>query len=128
MATTSPTVNLRNLIKSVLNDAGDFEVYADEAPKTASYPYVVFEVSRNSAEDFPFVGYLEVNAWDKYKTYSRVDDVVDQIERKLRFQYYDGSNVAFRCFNGDREHLPDTDESIKRTREKFMIRYSVKGE
>lgn len=129
MANTSPTVELRNLIKATLSEIGNaFGVYSDEAPEGATYPYVVCEVSRGSADEFPYAGYLEVNAWDRYKTYSRVDDIMDQVEEKLRFQYFDNDMVGFRCFDGERSHIDDTDSAIKRTREKFMIRYSVKGE
>lgn len=121
------TIELRNLIKDILADEG-YEVYADEATVPAKYPYVVFELSRSSAEIYPFVGYVEVNVWDKYNTYSRVDSIMDIVEEKLRNQYFGNDKVGFRTFDGDRSHIVDTDKAIKRTREKFMIRYSLKGE
>lgn len=121
------TLEIRDLIKSVLADTS-YEVYADEAPERANYPYIVFELSKSSAEAYPFVGYLEINAWDKYKTYSRVDTVMDIVEQKMRNQFFANNDVSFRCFDGERSHMQDTDKAIKRTREKFMIRYSLKGE
>ena len=127
MATANTmTIELRNLIKTTLSDSS-YGVYADEAPEGATYPYIVFKISKGSAVDYPFVGYLEVNAWDKYKTYSRVDTVMDKVEEKLRFEYFENTYVGFRCFDGERNHIEDTDKAIKRTREKFMIRYSTKG-
>lgn len=121
------TLELRDLIKSALSDSS-YSVYADEAPQNAKYPYVVFEVSKSSAEVFPFVGYLDVNVWDNYKTYSRVDSIMDLIESKLRNEYFQNNAVGFRCFDGDRSHIVDTDKAIKRTKEKFMIRISLRGE
>lgn len=121
------TLELRDLIKTALSDSS-YSVYEDEAPQSAKYPYVVFEVSRGSAEVYPFVGFLEVNVWDNYKTYSRVDSIMDLIESKLRNQYFKNDSVGFRCFDGDRSHIADTDKSIKRTKEKFMIRISLRGE
>lgn len=121
------TIELRNLIKEVLGDS-QYEIFADQAEESAKYPYVVFEISRSSAEIYPFVGYIEVNVWDKYNTYSRADSIMDIVESKLRNQYFENDKVGFRAFDGDRGHLIDTDKSIKRTREKFMIRFFKKGE
>lgn len=121
------TLNLRDLIKSALVNVG-CPVYEYEAEDSNNYPYAVFEITTNSASEYPRVGYLEINVWDKHRTYSTVDTYLDNIESKLKNAYFSNDNVAFRCFEGDRNHILDEDKSIKRTREKFMIRYNTKGE
>lgn len=122
-----PTLELKNLIKEVLAD-NEYSVFTDEAPKDANYPYIVLEVTKGSSESYPFVGILEINAWDKHRTYSRVESIMDIVENKLRNQFFENDSVNFRTFDGDRQPLIDEDKSIKRVREKFMIRYAIKGE
>lgn len=121
------TLELRDLIKEALAGIG-CPAYENEVDENKPYPYAVFEVNTNSATDFPRVGFLEVNVWDRHRTYSTVDTLMDEIESKLKDSYFDNDKVAFRCFAGDRNHVLDEDKSIKRTREKFMIRYNAKGE
>lgn len=121
------TLELRDLIKSALVNVG-CPVYEYEADNKDEYPYAVFEISTSSADDFPKSGYLEINVWDRHRTYSTVDTYMDKIEGKLKNQYFSNEKVAFRCFDGDRSHILDEDKAIKRTREKFMIRYNAKGE
>lgn len=121
------TLELRDLIKTALVDVG-CPVYEYEADNEDNYPYAVFELNTNSADIYPRVGFLEVNVWDRHKTYSTVDTYMDNIESKLKGAYFENSKVAFRCFEGDRSHILDPDKGIKRTREKFMIRYNTKGE
>lgn len=124
----SRTLYLRDLIKESITDT-NYQVYQDEAPEGASYPYVVFEVSATTEDDFPKSGILEINAWDRHNTFSRVDNVMDIIEGKLRHQFFKNQYVAFRTFDGTRSHIPDEDKAIKRTREKFIIRFnSMEGE
>lgn len=122
------TLYLRDLIKSTLNTGASVEYYPDEAPEGASYPYGVFEVTDSNAEDFPRVGFLEVNIWDYYSTWSRVDSILDKLEITLYNQYFNDEHVAFRCFKGERQHVSDEDKNVKRVREKFLIRYNKKGE
>lgn len=121
------TLELRDLITTALVGVG-CPVYEYEAESEDNYPYAVFEINTNSAEEFPRVGYLEINVWDRHRTYSTVDTYMDNIESKLKDAYFESSKVAFRCFAGDRNHILDEDKAIKRTREKFMIRYNAKGE
>lgn len=124
--TMSKTLYLRDIIKSTLQDVAT--VYENEAPEGASYPYVVFEVSGTAAEEYPCTGFVEINAWDRHPTFSRVDYIMDNIEKKLRHQFFKNDKIAFRTFEGDRGHVLDEDKMIKRTREKFLIRFNTRGE
>lgn len=124
----SKTLYLRDLIKATLTDS-NYQIYENEAPEGATYPYVVFEISTNGEQEYPTNGILEINAWDRHNTYSRVDNIVDIIESKLKHQFFKNEYVAFRTFDGVRNHIPDEDKAIKRTREKLIIRYnSMEGE
>lgn len=122
-----PTLELKKLIKEVLADE-NYSVFTDEAPKDADYPYIVVEMTKGSSESYPFVGILEVNVWDRHRTNSRAESIMDIVESKLRNEFFENDSVNFRAFDGDRQPLIDEDKSIKRVREKFMIRYAIKGE
>ena len=115
------SLELRDLIKESISATG-YSVYSNEAPENATYPYVVCEVTQSTADDIK-VGILEVNVWDLYHTFSRVDSILDDVEEKLKEHFYKNTGASFRCFLGDRQHVPDEDKSIKRVREKFMIRF-----
>lgn len=120
---------LRDLIVESIQATGDeFAIYANEAPEEAEYPYAVFEISTMTGDEIPKAGYLEFNVWDRYPTFSRVDAITDTIEQRLKNRYFKSDAVAFRCFNGDRGHVPDEDKEMKRTRERFIIRYNTRGE
>ncbi len=116
------SLELRDLIKASISGTG-YSVYAYQAPENASYPYVVFDVTQTTADDVK-VGILEVNVWDLWQTHSRADSLLDDIESKLRDSFYKSQGAQFRCFLGDRQHVPDEDKAIKRVREKFMIRFN----
>lgn len=120
------TLELRDIIAE--NISGDYQLFPNDAPPEAVYPYAVFEVSSLTGDESVISGYLEVNVWDRYNTYSRVDTILDKIEAKLKNKFFSNEKIAFRCFYGDRNHIIDEDKEIKRTREKFLIRYSIKEE
>lgn len=119
------TLYLRDLLLDTLKA---YNVYANEAPEDAQYPYAVIQLRPYNTDRMPQDGVLEINTWDSYKTYSRVDALMDNIEETIK----DGQlfvdnehHVSFRCFKGQRQIVEDSDKHIKRIREQFSIRFTM---
>lgn len=116
---------LRDLIAQTLGEV--CQVYPNEAPELAEYPYAVFNVQTLTGDEIPKAGYLEVNVWDYYDTHSRAETILDKIEAKIKNNYFASDRVAFRAFYGTRQHVEDADKNIKRIQEKFIIRWNERG-
>ena len=110
------TVKLKKFLEDLL------EAYSDEAPENASYPYKVFTIRKISDNDGISHYILEVNAWDRNKTYSRVETLMDILEKKLKKQSFQEEEFLVYTYTGTRDNIPDTDKMIKRIREQFEMR------
>lgn len=116
------TLRLRDLILATLNN---YTVYYGQAPESAKYPYAVIEVRPYNTTVIPHDGIMEINVWDSYKTHSRADALMDNIEATLgEGNYYSDTYASFRAFSGQRQYVEDNDKQIKRVREQFQIRFN----
>ena len=106
-------------IKTILERVAGIPVYKNEAPEDAVYPYVVFEARRLSATNFLENYLLEINVWDKYHTYSRVEHFIKKIEKGLDREYDLGKDGLIICYKGNSQPVPDENKQIKRMREQF---------
>lgn len=95
--------------------------YYEEAPEDTAYPYVVFSMRRISESDGRQSYSLEINAWDQYAYYSRVENMMDALEKKLHQTNRLTEEYLIRIFKGARQNVPDQDKSIKRVREQFEL-------
>ena len=87
--------------------------YKDFAHKDATYPYAVFELDRiDSDSGDTYV--LEINVWDRHRSYSRADSVALALEKKLNGYVENNPHRAFRVYKGTMKHVLDEDKSIKR--------------
>lgn len=113
------------LVKELENLTG---AYNEEAPESASYPYIVFSAKRLSEEGGRQVYTLEMNVWDQHEFYSRAADMMDGMEKKLHRNSIMTDNFLLRFFKGRRQNVPDPDKSIKRVMEQFEMHvYERKG-
>ena len=114
--------NLKKAVKKVLEDAVKGSVFYESAPEDARYPYYVFEMRRLS-EDGPVDKYiLEINAWDKYNTSSRIEDGMDKIDSLDKHkEMHAKESFAFAIYKGEREPVEDEDKSIRRIREQMEL-------
>lgn len=112
------TKQIKDVIKELITG---IDVYIDEAPLSAEYPYAVIELERINA-DTVSRHQLEVNVWDKYKTYSRVDKYADDIESCLDREKYINAAFSFVIHKDSlRGHIVDEDKEIKRVRTLFVV-------
>lgn len=96
--------------------------YCEEAPQKAEYPYAVFSARRLSEIDGTQNYTLEIDVWDQAERYSRAEDMMDRLERKLhRCNHITGNGVLIRIFKGSRQNVRDPDPAIKRVRQQFEM-------
>lgn len=102
---------IRDIIQDLISPICDS--YHLEAPESAVYPYAVHEerkVTQNSTEIYT----VEINVWDKYKTYSRVEKLADEIEKALDREYISKSGVFIVLHANYKQNVDDPDKQIKR--------------
>lgn len=107
--------NLKQLLKELT------EAYYEEAPEDAAYPYMVFSMRRTSESDGRQFYSLEINVWDQNAYYSRAENMMDLLEKKLHQNSFLTEDYLIRIFKGVRQNVPDPDKSIKRVREQFEL-------
>lgn len=95
--------------------------YYEEAPGDAAYPYTVFSMRRTSEADGRQTYSLEINVWDQHAYYSRAENLMDTLEKKLHRTNRLTNEYLIRIFKGARQNVPDPDKSIKRVREQFEL-------
>jgi len=117
------TNKLKNAVKTVLEGAVVDSVFYKTAPEDAKYPYYVFEIRRLSG-DGPVDNYiLEINAWDKHHTSSRIEAGMDKIDALDGFkEIFNEDSFAFVIYKGARNSIDDEDKSIKRIREQMELK------
>lgn len=95
--------------------------YYEEAPKEIEYPYAVFSLKRISVEDHRQSYILEINVWDRNRYYSRAEEMMDSLEKKLD-KSIDLNDILMAYFyGGARQNIPDKDKEIKHIREQFEM-------
>ncbi len=95
--------------------------FYEEAPAETEYPYMVFSAKRLSESCGKQIYSLEVNAWDQNEYYSRAENMMDALEKKLHQRTHMTDQFLIRIFKGTRQNIPDTDKTIKRVREQFEM-------
>lgn len=97
--------------------------YADEAPDSAVYPYVVYNLNSFSYEDIRDDITLEVDIWDSDANYKKVEAIADDIETKFNnyAPHSASAEVLPIFFKYIRTKVPDQDKRIKRINLKFQI-------
>lgn len=110
-------IELKKALYQQINSAHVYHTYDNQAPETASFPYVVYKLlpiqnTEKDRDDYT----LEVSCWDRVDGTSsaRVTQLADDIRGALvNFRLLDIHNliIASRPSVG---YVPDPDEQIKR--------------
>lgn len=95
--------------------------YYEQAPQEAPYPYAVLSARRTGEIDRKQAYILEVNVWDQHQFYSRAENYMDEMERKLHRCNCLTDRYLIRIFRGPRQTVEDPDRDIKRVREQFEM-------
>lgn len=115
----SRTLLLRKHIAAILGECA--ETYYAEAPDTAQFPYLCFELRLLREESGKYQYILEINAWNKENTVV-LDEIMDTVEKKLNFYKHIDADIQFSIYIGSgRQLVEDVEKSIKRIREQFEL-------
>lgn len=94
--------------------------YKDFPHKDAAYPYAVFELDRIDSDSGDTYA-LEINVWDCYKSYNRVDSIAHALEHKLKGYVGNNPYRTFIIHKGTMKHILDEDKAIKRTQLQLTV-------
>lgn len=96
--------------------------YYEEAPKEAEYPYAVLAMRRVGEEEGAETYSLEINAWDRYPYYSRAEQLMDALEKKLHRCSFSTNEFLIRICKAGRQNITDSDKALKRVRGQFEMK------
>ena len=101
--------DLKKVIETVI------QAYYCEADKNAAYPYAVFDFRLLSSDSFDNY-ILEIEGWDMYKSYSRIDSLFDRLENVLNgFKELNDERIL-KIYKSNRAHQKDENRDIKHVR------------
>lgn len=110
------TNEVRDVILAVITASSERPSFYEQAELSADYPYSVFDMRRMTATEGIERYALEVNVWDKYKTYSRVDYIADAIERDMDKTVLMINSAVLTMHKDSRQIIEDEDKNIRRIR------------
>lgn len=121
----SKTIALRAAIKAKL-DAVCAKVYYDQAPASASFPYIVFSIAELSADDATMLCELEVNALDYGSNTSTCENMADAVQNEFDF-YVHMESPVFETYKERRHPVQEEDKKTIRRRMTFTLRLHEGG-
>lgn len=126
----SRTAELQHLVQSKITSLYHegttpvaYAAYADEAPDGAAFPYVVYNINSFAFEDVRDDITLEIDIWDEYPNYSRVELMADNIEAEFTGNavHNDTATILPQFFRYIRTKVPDPNKKLKRVQLKVQI-------
>jgi len=114
-------IEARKAIQSALLEVSP-RVYYENAPLTATYPYLVFNLP-NSLYDGANTGnlILEVDGWDKTQSSTALETLMYNVNAKLDRKTVNGS-VALIFYLDSKLSIPDDDASIIRRKYNYQLK------
>lgn len=124
---TIRVVEIRKVLQSLLSSI-HAEVYYEEAPDNAVYPYVIYNFVDSNDEDSMEQIMLEIDAWDTPINNNTIplETVIGTIDNKLNNIVISVNGVFFSIYRENRRNVPDSDKRIRRRQYEYQIR--VMGE
>lgn len=104
-------------------------VYYDQAPDNATYPYIVFDLAELYHEDGRTLMELEANVIDYGTSTTRAEDIADRLQYTLHRMNYINAFIQFRVYRGLRQKVEEEDKQLIRRRLTFEVHlHQLKGE
>lgn len=124
---TIRVIEIRKALQSLLLSIHD-EVYYEEAPDNAVYPYIVYNLADSNDEDSVEQIMLEVDAWDTPINNNTIplETLVGNVDNLLNRKIISVKGVFFSIYRENRRNVPDSDKRIRRRQYEYQIR--VMGE
>lgn len=124
----SKTVALRTELQRLFKTLTP-NVYYEEAPDTAVYPYLVYELSEVLFNHGKTTYQLEVNILDYGNSSLAVEILADSVQDALNKYYFINVEIQFITYKGLRQTIKEEDKQIIRRRLLFEIQlHQLKGE
>ena len=115
---------LNRLFKTITTN-----VYHEDKPDNAGYPYLVYESSELTYEYGKTQYQLEVNIVDHGEDSSVVENLSDSTQAALNKYYFINPYIEFTVYKGQRLTVKEEDKQIIRRRMLFEIQlHELKGE
>lgn len=112
----SKTNDVKNALCNAVEGATGKPCFYERAELSTAYPYSVLEFQRLSDTEGVERYTLEVNVWDKYATYSRVNAIADALERELDKTVLNIDTAVITVHKDGRQIVDDEDKAIRRIR------------
>lgn len=112
---------LKQQITNLLKDVCP-RVYFSEAPDTAQFPYIVYDLSQGVENAGQIICTLDVDIWDKNTSSANVDALSRAIRRLDKTVYID-DDIQFSLFFDRILNTKSEDKTLKRNTAIHNIRY-----
>lgn len=117
----SKTVELRKIVEMLLKEVNN-NVYYVEATNKSPFPYIVFDFNTVDLNNYPREDvFLVVDVWDKSDDTMIIENLADDIEKKLNRLNYPTATVLPTFFLSTRYNLSDENKLLKRRQLRFEI-------
>lgn len=124
----SKTIALRTELQRLLKTL-TANVHYEQAPDTATSPYLVYELSELSYDYGKTLMELEINILDYGTSTSEVETIADNVQTGLNKYSYMGNGIQFVIYKNIRQRVVEDDKKIIRRRLTFEIQlHELKGE
>jgi hypothetical protein len=123
----SRVVEIRKAIKGAL-EAAQLNVYFQEAPPDAAYPYLVFDLP-NSADDGTLEQFImDLDGWDRQRDTTALENMMNGADLALNGKSFSAGGLSFTLYRDNRMSVMDPDPSLKRRKYIYQIRAYEGGE
>jgi len=111
-------INFIEEIYSRLASSTTANVYLEQAPSNASFPYITYNINNSVDQEVRRDFILEINAWDSCEDNNTVEleDITNDLDDGLNEWKYVDDSMHISVYRESRGMIPDPDESIRRRR------------
>lgn len=116
-------MELRKQILSLLKTFHS-SVYYQQAPETATFPYIIYDFPTSFINGQQEVFNLDVDIWDDSTDTTELETIASSIWKGLNYYKYNDENIQFGIYRENR--LPPLDEQeplLRRRKLIFSVRY-----
>lgn len=122
------TYELRKALTATLKTVAT-NVYYEQAPDNATYPYLVFDLTDIYHQDGKTLMELEVNVLDYGTNTASAELIADTLQETLHRADYINSFLQYRLYRGLRQKVEEEDKQLIRRRLTFELHlHQLKGE
>lgn len=115
-------IDLRTALHQLLKQYHS-QVYFMQAPDTATFPYVVYDLPNSFTDEQQEIFNLDIDIWDHSTDTKALETLTNQLWKGLDGHRHIDSKLQFSLYRENRLTLTDDDSSIKRRKLIFQLRY-----